>query len=99
MVPTIDLNVNWFYSFQDHPNNPTKVNKYNMSGSDEKIRLHITSPTLDESDDFSSLTRNFSRENGSSQVKQSLHSSTGKRNQFCPDRIQREYSPTDRCHT
>ena len=61
-----------------------------MNNSDDKIRLRITSPTLDESDDFSSVTRNFVEGNKEDQTNGgTTHSANSQR-------INREDSPTER---
>lgn len=61
-----------------------------MNNSEDKIRLRITSPTLDESDDFSSVTRNFIEGNKSDQTNGGTAHPTNSQ------RISREDSPTER---
>jgi len=71
--------------------NSTKVQQEIMNNSDEKVRLRITSPTLDESEDFSSLTRNFGERNKSPRAQSNPRIG----NQLGPQRLDREDSPTD----
>ena len=63
-----------------------------MNNSDDKVRLRITSPTLDESDDFSSLTKGF----GETSKTSHYQINGGSRHSSGPQRIDREDSPTER---
>ena len=69
-----------------------------MSNSDDKIRLRITSPTFDDSDDFPSMTRSFGDGNKShpAQSSSSFTLNGGSKHKLGSHRVDREDSPTDR---
>ena len=50
----VEMTVNYEY-FQENLSQSTKYNQEDMNNSDEKVRLRITSPTLDESDEYSTV--------------------------------------------
>ena len=80
---------NTYIQFQSTVGHSTAVKPETMNHSDEKVRLRITSPTLDESDDFSSMTRNSGERSKLPQAQSNPH-------QYGLQRVDREDSPTDR---
>ena len=88
---------NFNTSFQSNTNDSTKHNLQTMSNSNEKIRLHITSPTFDDSDDvFTSISGGFVNDNKSPQLQSATKSDDSSKHQLASSRVDREDSPTER---